>query len=67
LQQTFEQWCIVFWILAATYMCGAMVFLIFGTAKTLSWNSGPNTEESNGVQTNEMEAMKPLKSSSNSQ
>ncbi|CAH1715815.1 unnamed protein product [Aphis gossypii] len=65
--QTFEQWCIVFWILAATYMCGAMVFLIFGTAKTLSWNSGPNAEESNGVHTNEMEAMKPLKTSSNSQ
>jgi len=65
--QTFEQWCIVFWILAGTYMCGAMVFLIFGTAKTLSWNSGPNTEESNGFSTNESEAMKPLKTLSNSQ
>lgn len=48
-------------------MCGAMVFLIFGTAKTLSWNSGPSAEESNGVQANEMDAMKPLKTSSNSQ
>lgn len=67
LQQTFEQWRIVFWILALTYMCGAMVFLIFGTAKTLPWNSCPKKEESNGVQIQETaEVMKPLKDSPSS-
>lgn len=62
--QTFEQWTIVFWILAMTYMCGALIFLIFGTAKTLSWNSCPNQEESNGVPLNESDLTKPLKSNS---
>jgi len=47
-------------------MCGAIVFLIFGTAKTLSWNSGPNADEQNGISTNELEAMKPLKNSTSS-
>lgn len=61
LQQTFEQWRIVFWILAATYTCGALVFLIFGTAKTQSWNS--SQQETNGVQLFETEMRKPLKSS----
>jgi ACS family sodium-dependent inorganic phosphate cotransporter len=60
--QTFEQWCIVFWILAATYMVGASVFLIFGTAKTLSWNSNVSKNEPNGIV--ESETLKPLNSSS---
>ncbi|VVC33105.1 Major facilitator superfamily,Major facilitator superfamily domain [Cinara cedri] len=58
--QTFEQWRIVFWILAITYMCGALIFLIFGTAKTLSWNSESNKAELNGLQLNEPELTKPL-------
>lgn len=61
LQQTFEQWRIVFWIMVATYMCGALVFLIFGTTKTQSWNS--SKQETAGVQLFETEIRKPLKSS----
>lgn len=59
--QTFEQWRIVFWIMVATYMCGALVFLIFGTTKTQSWNS--SKQETAGVQLFETEIRKPLKSS----
>lgn len=62
-QQTFEQWRIVFWMLALTYMFGALVFLIFGTAKTLSWNSSSNKEESNGIPLDDSEVLKPLSSS----
>lgn len=61
LQQTFEQWRIVFWILAVAYMFGALVFLIFGTAKTLPWNSVSSTDKSNDIAFNETEAIKPLK------
>lgn len=61
LQQTFEQWRIVFWILAFAYMFGALVFMIFGTAKTLPWNSVSSQEEPNNIAFNETEAIKPLK------
>jgi ACS family sodium-dependent inorganic phosphate cotransporter len=61
LQQTFEQWRIVFWILAGTYMVGASMFLIFGTAKTLPWNSTTKKEGANGFSINESETLKPLK------
>ncbi|XP_025424913.1 sialin-like [Sipha flava] len=59
--QTFEQWRIVFWILAGTYMVGASMFLIFGTAKTLPWNSTTKKEGANGFSINESETLKPLK------
>lgn len=61
LQQTFQQWHIVFWILAVAYMFGAIVFLIFGTAKTLPWNSVSSKDESNDIAFNETEAIKSLK------
>lgn len=44
-------------------MSGALVFLIFGTAKTLSWNSVARKDELNGLQLNEPETTKPLKNS----
>ncbi|XP_050428805.1 sialin-like isoform X2 [Adelges cooleyi] len=63
--QTFEQWRIVFWILAVTYTVGALVFLIFGTAKTQSWNSTENNHsEFQGNTPIDHEATKPLKNSS---
>jgi len=31
----------VFWILAATYISGPIVFAIFGTGKLQSWNNPP--------------------------
>ncbi|VVC38796.1 Major facilitator superfamily,Major facilitator superfamily domain [Cinara cedri] len=48
--QTFGQWKIVFWILAITYTISGFVFLIYGTAQTLSWNSIPVNEETKDVQ-----------------
>ncbi|KAG8297449.1 hypothetical protein J6590_036239 [Homalodisca vitripennis] len=41
-QQTYGQWIIVFWILACTYVCGGLVFLIFGSGELQPWNS-PST------------------------
>lgn len=38
---TYEQWQIVFFILATTYICGALVFVIFGTGELQHWNSPP--------------------------
>uniref|UniRef100_A0A1B6JRD3 Major facilitator superfamily (MFS) profile domain-containing protein n=1 Tax=Homalodisca liturata TaxID=320908 RepID=A0A1B6JRD3_9HEMI len=40
--QTYGQWIIVFWILACTYVCGGLVFLIFGSGELQPWNS-PST------------------------
>ncbi|XP_046588887.1 sialin isoform X2 [Neodiprion lecontei] len=37
--QSFPQWRIVFWILAATYVCGGLTFTFFGSGKLQSWNS----------------------------
>ncbi|XP_050535846.1 sialin [Daktulosphaira vitifoliae] len=62
---TFAQWRIVFWIMTGTYTLGASIFLIFGTAKTLPWNSTEKPEnEMNGTNQQDIEASKPLNSSS---
>lgn len=55
LQQTFEQWKIVFWILSVLYTIGALIYLIFGTAITLSWNSIQTEEETKDIQIEELE------------
>nr|XP_016945239.1 sialin [Drosophila suzukii] len=39
--ESFHSWQIVFWILAATYISGPIVFAIFGTGKLQSWNNPP--------------------------
>ncbi|CAH2092632.1 unnamed protein product [Euphydryas editha] len=41
---TYEQWQVVFLILAGTYVCGALTFLIFGSGELQSWNSPTQTE-----------------------
>ncbi|XP_047535269.1 sialin [Vanessa atalanta] len=43
---TYEQWQIVFFILAGTYMCGALVFVVFGSGELQPWNS-PQLAENN--------------------
>lgn len=41
---TFAQWRIIFYILSATYIIGAIAFAIFGTGNLQKWNS-PEKEE----------------------
>ncbi|XP_046969499.1 sialin [Vanessa cardui] len=41
---TYEQWQIVFFILAGTYMCGALVFVVFGSGELQPWNSPQSAE-----------------------
>lgn len=53
----FGQWQYVFMILGTTYTTGALVYLIFGTGKTQSWNS---PEISNNVELAKKES-EPLK------
>ncbi|XP_026495997.1 sialin [Vanessa tameamea] len=43
---TYEQWQIVFFILAGTYVCGALVFVVFGSGELQPWNS-PQSAENN--------------------
>jgi len=37
--QTYAQWSIIFWILAAIYCTGALMFVLFGTAELQEWNN----------------------------
>lgn len=37
--QTYGQWRIIFWVLAATYCGGALTFAIFGTGELQKWNN----------------------------
>ncbi|XP_032519249.1 sialin [Danaus plexippus] len=37
-ENTYEQWQIVFFILAGTYACGALVFLMFGSGELQPWS-----------------------------
>lgn len=41
--QKFQQWSIVFWVLAATYTTGALTFLIFGSGELEKWNNPAET------------------------
>lgn len=40
-QDSFHQWQTVFWILAATYISGAVVFAILGSGELQPWNNPP--------------------------
>lgn len=42
--QTYKQWTIVFWTLAATYCTGALTFAIFGTGELQKWNNPPTSK-----------------------
>lgn len=61
--QTYTQWTIIFWILAATYFTGALTFAIFGTGELQKWNNPlDNQTKKNGTTVeNDVEAI-PLKS-----
>lgn len=60
--QTYTQWALIFWILAAVYLTGAVTFVIFGTGELQSWNnpSGSHTKE-NGVTVEDGPESVPLK------
>ncbi|CAL1677061.1 unnamed protein product [Lasius platythorax] len=61
--QTYEQWTIIFWTLAASYFTGALTFAIFGTGKLQKWNNPPNSQtKKNGATVEEDVESVPLKS-----
>lgn len=62
--QTYTQWTIIFWILAAIYFTGAMTFAIFGTGKLQSWNNPlrSHTKENDTVEDGVERESVPLKS-----
>lgn len=41
LQQTYEQWQIVFGILAGAYILGSLAFLFMGSGELQPWNNPP--------------------------
>jgi len=43
--QIYTQWAIIFWILAAIYFCGAVIFVIFGTGELQNWNNPTHMKE----------------------
>lgn len=45
-QQTYEQWQIVFGILAGTYIFGSLAFLFMGTGEMQPWNNPPERNRS---------------------
>lgn len=48
--QTYTQWTIIFWTLAATYCIGALTFAIFGTGELQKWNNPLDSQtKKNGV------------------
>jgi ACS family sodium-dependent inorganic phosphate cotransporter len=52
--QTYTQWTIIFWTLAAAYCIGALVFVIFGTGELQKWNNPLDSQtKKNGVRTPE--------------
>ncbi|CAH0564805.1 unnamed protein product [Brassicogethes aeneus] len=54
-ESSFNTWKGVFWILFATYLSGGIFYLIFGTGKTMKWNT-VDCDEGNSKE------MQPLKS-----
>lgn len=52
-QNTYGQWQIIFGIVAASYLVGALSFLLFGKGELQSWNNPP---EKNGVALQDMRA-----------
>lgn len=61
--QTYTQWTIIFWILAAIYFTGAVTFAVLGTGKLQSWNNPPDScMKGNGVTVEDGAESVPLKS-----
>lgn len=46
--QTYHQWQIVFWVLAATYIFGSSVYVLFGSGELQPWNNPPEKTLRNG-------------------
>lgn len=51
--QTYGQWQIVFWILAATYCFGALIYVVLGSGELQSWNNPPEKKKITDVDTEE--------------
>ncbi|XP_058974381.1 sialin-like [Musca domestica] len=49
----YHQWQIVFWILAITYISGAVVYLILGTGELQPWNNPPERKKVSDVHNEE--------------
>ncbi|SPP79148.1 sialin [Drosophila guanche] len=47
--KSFHQWQIVFWILAVTYISGAVVFAILGSGELQPWNNPPERKKISDV------------------
>ncbi|XP_011704679.1 PREDICTED: putative inorganic phosphate cotransporter [Wasmannia auropunctata] len=61
--QTYSQWTIIFWILAAVYFSGAVTFVTFGTGELQSWNNPPGSHtKTNGATVEDGVESVPLKS-----
>lgn len=43
--QTYGRWTIVFWVLASTYIVGAVTFAIFGSGELQKWNNPEEKED----------------------
>lgn len=43
--QTYARWSIIFWILAGTYITGALTFAFFGSGKLQEWNNPEEESE----------------------
>ncbi|XP_013108812.2 sialin [Stomoxys calcitrans] len=51
--KSYHQWQIVFWILAVTYISGAVVYLILGTGDLQPWNNPPERKKVSDVHAEE--------------
>lgn len=61
--QTYTQWTIIFWTLAATYFTGAVTFALFGTGELQKWNNPSDNEtKKNGATVEDGVESVPLKS-----
>ncbi|XP_001356729.3 sialin [Drosophila pseudoobscura] len=47
--KSFHQWQIVFWILAATYISAAVVFVVLGSGELQPWNNPPERKKISDV------------------
>lgn len=52
--ENYESFRIVFWILAAVYFAGSLMYLVFGTGELQEWNT-PRGAQTNGRQQNDTE------------
>ncbi|XP_065356604.1 sialin [Calliphora vicina] len=51
--KSYHQWQIVFWILAATYISGAVVYVVLGSGELQPWNNPPERKKVSDVHAEE--------------